>query len=95
MPALQELASKLSKPPSNALLNTAVGAAQKPSGSKPPLDEMTKTVLIGAAMLAAIVVCSFGMFYFFQKPGQGNNANNESKVSPTTQVTPVELRTSV
>ena len=95
VPALQELASKLSKPPSNPLLNTAVGAAQKPSGPKPPLDEMTKTVLIGAAMLAAIVVCSFGMFYFFQKPGQGNNANNESKVSPTTQVTPVELRTSV
>ena len=95
VPAIQELASKLSKLPSNAPQNTVAGPVKKPSGPKPPLDEMTKTVLIGAAMLAAIVVCSFGMFYFFQKPGQGNNAKNESKGSSTTQVTPVEHRMSV
>ena len=95
VPAIQELASKLSKLPSNALQNTVAGPVKKPSGPKPPLDEMTKTVLIGAAMLAAIVVCSFGMFYFFQKPGQGTNAKNESNGSSTTQVTPAEHRKSV
>ncbi len=94
-PVIQELASKLSKVPSQGLMNVTVGPVTNRSGPKPPMDEMTKTVLIGAAMLAAIVMCSFGMFYFFQKPGQGNNAKNESKGSPTTQVTPVELRTPV
>ncbi len=92
VPAVQELASKLS---AAATAATQSGLHKIPLAIKPPLDEMTKTVLIGAAMLAAIVVCSFGMFYFFQKPGQGNNAKNESQGSPTTQVTPVELRTSV
>lgn len=92
-PVIQELASKLSKAPSQGLMNATVGPATNRSSPKPPMDEMTKTVMIGAAMLAAIVMSSFGMFYFFQKPGQGNNAKTESKGSPTTQVTPVELRT--
>ena len=93
VPAVQELASKLSAAATAAA--TQSGPNKIPLAPRPPLDEMTKTVLIGAAMLAAIVVCSFGMFYFFQKPGQGNNAKNESQGSPTTQVTPVELRTTV
>ena len=94
VPAVQELASKLSAAATVAA-TTQPGSNKIPLAPRPPLDEMTKTVLIGVAMLAAIVVCSFGMFYFFQNPGQGNNAKNEAKSSPTTQVTPVEQRTSV
>ena len=55
-----------------------------------------RTVLIGMAMLAAIVVSSFGMYYFIRQPDQGNSAKNEkieeNKGSPTTRVVPVDHR---
>ena len=47
-------------------------------------------------MLAAIVVSSFGMYYFIRQPGQGNSAkiekSEENKGSPTTRVVPVDHR---
>ena len=88
---IQELASKLSAPVSSV--------APAKSGSLKrirSMDEMTRTVLIGMAMLAVIVVSSIGMFYFIGQPGLGNNAKiekiEENKGSPTTRVVPVEHR---
>ena len=85
-PAVQELASKLSAP-----VSSAVPANNRPLARTRSMDEMTRTVLIGMAMLAAIVVSSFGMYYFIRQPGQGNNAKiEENKGSPTTRVVPVD-----
>jgi eukaryotic-like serine/threonine-protein kinase len=92
---VQELASKLSPVAAQQAGAQPVAPLQNASGFKQPMDEMTRTILIGAGMLAAIVICSVGMFYFFQKPGQGNNAKSETKGSPTTQVVPVEYHRTV
>ena len=90
-PVIQEMASKLSVPTA-----TAAPVKSSPNRLVKSMDEMTRTVLIGMAMLAAIVVCSVGMFYFIGQPGQGNNAKIEkiegNKGSPTTQVVPVDHR---
>ncbi len=91
VPPVQELASKLSP----SIAHAPVTPRTNSQSPKPPLDELTKTILIGVAMLATIVVCSFGMFYFFSPPGQGNNVKSESKSSPTTLVVPVEHRSAV
>lgn len=91
VPPVQELASKLSP----SMASQPVIPRTNLRSPKPPMDEITKTILIGAAMLATIVVCSFGMFYFFRPLGQGNNAKSESKSSPTTLVMPVEYRHAV
>ena len=90
-PILQELASKLSVPAA-----TAVPPQNVPNRLIKSMDEMTRTVLIGMAMLAAIVVSSFGMYYFIRPPGQGNSVKieklEENKQSPTTRVVPVDHR---
>ncbi|MBC8116619.1 MAG: serine/threonine protein kinase [Candidatus Saccharimonas sp.] len=90
---VQELASKLSVP-----VASVTPASIKPLHRIRSMDEMTRTVLIGVAMLVAIVVSSMGMFYFIRHPGQGNNAKiektDENKGSPTTQVVPVDHRPS-
>ncbi len=91
LPVVQELASRLSVPAVTAALNKS-----GPVRLKKSMDEMTRTLLIAAAMLAAVVVCSIGMFYFIRQPGLGNNANNkrleETQGSPTTWVVPVDHR---
>jgi len=87
-PIVQELASRLSVP-----ISTVAIAKSGPNRLAKPMDEMTRTVLIGMAMLAAIVVSSFGMYYFIRQPGQGNNAKTEeTKGSPTTWIVPVDHR---
>ena len=90
-PVIQQLASKLSVPVSSVA--PANSRLLKPIRS---MDEMTRTVLIGMAMLAAIVASSVGMFYFIRQPGQGNSAKtekiDENKGSPTTRIVPVEHR---
>ena len=90
-PIVQELASKLSVPVATTALPKS-----GPNRLTRPMDEMTRTVLIGMAMLAAIVVSSFGMYYFIRQPGQGNSAKiektEENKGSPTTRVVPVDHR---
>ncbi|MEK6260735.1 MAG: serine/threonine-protein kinase [Planctomycetota bacterium] len=86
---VQELASKLSVP-----VASVAPASIKPLHRIRSMDEMTRTVLIGVAMLVAIVVSSMGMFYFIRHPGQGNSAkiekSEENKALPTTQVVPVD-----
>lgn len=88
VPPVQELASKLSVP-----LAAVAVTKTSPNRQNKPLDEMTRTVLIGMAMLAAIVASSFGMYYFIRQPGQGSNAKIEdTNGSPTTWVIPVDHR---
>lgn len=90
-PILQELASKLSAP-----VSSAAPPPIHPLTRIQSMNEMTRTVLIGLAMLAVIAVSSFGMYYFIRQPGQGENATNEKmeeqKGSPTTLVVPVDHR---
>ena len=88
---VQEMASKLSVPAAPVAF-----AKSGPIRLIKPMGETTRTVLIGMAMLAAIVGSSIGMFYFIRQPDQGNSAKNEkieeNKGSPTTRVVPVDHR---
>ncbi len=90
-PVVQELASKLSVP-----LSSVLPAKATPLNRIRSLDEMTRTLLIGAAMLVVIVISSVALFYFIRPPGLGNNAKIEKPAenapSPTTQVAPVDHR---
>lgn len=89
---VQEMASKLSAPAAAA--NAVVKPLQIRSPKPDP--ETTRAILIGLAMVATIVVCSFGMYYFIRQPGLGNNAQrekeSENKGTPTTWIVPVEHR---
>lgn len=83
-PPVQEIASKLST-------SASVSAPLIRPERRMELTETKRTLLIGAGMLATIVVCSIGMWYVFNRSSDVDNAKKEeNKGSPTTWVIPVD-----
>ena len=88
---VQHIASRLSGKAA-AASNPPVAAVPAPRGKaatvEPQRNETKRLVLVSIAMLATIVVCSIGMWYFMNRTNPNNNAHIPEANGPSTSWIP-------